>query len=105
MKAFYSVCLILGTALPYWQLATWLGERGLDLRALAQAIVSNPISAFAWLDVLVSAVVLIVFIAVEGGRLGMRFLWVPVLATLGVGVSCGLPLFLLMRHVHVERVA
>ena len=103
MKTFYATCAILGAALPYSQLAVWLGERGLDVGAFAAAVFSSRISAFAWLDVLVSAIVLIALIVVEGRRLEIPFLWLPILATLGVGVSCGLPLFLLMRQARLER--
>jgi len=103
MKTFYTVGVVLGTGLPYLQFAVWLREHGLDVRAFAHAVYSNPISAFAWLDVLVSAIVLLVFIVAEGRRLGMRLLWLPILATLTVGVSCGLPLFLLMRQARLEQ--
>ncbi len=105
MKAFYATCAILGAALPYSQLAVWLGERGLDVGAFAAAIFSSHLSAFAWLDVMISAIVLLAFIVVEGRRLEIPHLWLPILATLGVGVSCGLPLFLLMRQARLERSA
>ncbi len=54
---------------------------------------------------MISAIVLLAFIVVEGRRLEIPFLWLPILATLGVGVSCGLPLFLLMRQARLERAA
>jgi predicted exporter len=54
--------------------------------------------AFFGLDVLLSAIVLVVFIRRDGARLGMRMLWVPVVATCLIGVSCGLPLFLYLRE-------
>jgi hypothetical protein len=64
---------------------------------------ANPISGFFVYDVLISAVALIVFICVEGLRMSMRFLWLPVLATCIVGVSLGLPLFLYMRQLRLEK--
>jgi hypothetical protein len=33
----------------------------------------------------------------------MEKVWLPVLGTPAVGVSLGLPLFLLMKELHVER--
>jgi hypothetical protein len=54
------------------------------------------------MDVIVSAVVLFVFIFAEGKRLDMSNLWFPVVATLSVGVSLGLPLFLYMRQNQLE---
>jgi len=56
---------------------------------------ANRVSAFFALDVIVSAIVLLVFIQSEGRRLRMRLLWLPMLGTMFVGVSLGLPLFLI----------
>jgi hypothetical protein len=103
MKTFYIVGVVLGTILPYWQLAGWIREHGVDLHAFTTEIAGNRLSAMAWLDVLVSVVVLLAFIAVEGRRLRMRRLWLPVAATFAVGVSAALPLFLLMRDGVLEQ--
>jgi hypothetical protein len=103
MKAFYLICCLLGIAIPYWQFLPWVGENGLALDALFAEAASTRVGAFAWLDVLVSAVVLLTFVNDEGRRLGMRRLWAPVIGTLTVGVSLGLPLFLFLRQVHLER--
>jgi hypothetical protein len=50
------------------------------------------------MDVIVSALVLWAFIFSEGRRRGMRHLGVYVAATLTVGVSLALPLFLYVRE-------
>ena len=60
-------------------------------------------SGFFGLDVIVSAVVLWVFVGSEGRRLGVRGLWAPVAASLLVGVSLGLPLFLYLRERRLEE--
>jgi ABC-type spermidine/putrescine transport system permease subunit II len=49
-------------------------------------------------DVIVSAGVLTLFVVVEGRRLGMSGLWVPIVGTFLGGVSFGFPLFLYLRH-------
>ena len=49
--------------------------------------------------------VLWTFIALEGRRLGVRHLWAPAVASLVVGVSLGLPLFLYLRQAQLERLA
>jgi hypothetical protein len=64
---------------------------------------ANRISAFFAMDVIVSAIVLIWFIQGEGRRLRVRFLWLPTVGTLFVGVSFGLPLFLFLRDVTVDQ--
>jgi hypothetical protein len=66
---------------------------------------ANRISAFFAFDVIVSAIVLLLFIQSEGRRLQMRLLWLPMLGTLFVGVSLGLPLFLYLRQSKLDRIA
>ena len=105
MIQLYAVLCVAGTLLPFSQFLPWLLEHGPDLSLLLSDIVSSRIAAFAWADVLVSALALIVFIAVEGRRLAIQHLWLPVAATCCVGVSLGLPLFLLMREKQLRRTA
>ena len=102
-KLFYGILCVLGIILPYWQFISWLLDNGLDLIALFDEAVQTRISAFAWLDVVVSAIVLLGFIWIEGNRLKTAKLWLPMLGTLSVGVSFGLPLFLLLREIHLEK--
>ena len=54
-------------------------------------------------DVLVSSVVLWVLVFVDGRRDSVRWLWLPIVANLMIGVSSGLPLFLYMREVRLEK--
>jgi len=98
MKAIYLLCAIAGLLVPYSQLVPWVAEHGLDVKLLVAELFSTRIGAFFGLDVLVSAVALLAFIAWEGRRRDMKMLWLPVIATCVVGVSCGLPLFLFMRE-------
>jgi hypothetical protein len=66
---------------------------------------ANRISAFFGMDVVVSAVALIVFMRIESARVGIGKRWIQILAVLVVGVSLGLPLFLYMRELQLERTA
>lgn len=103
---FYGVMCVLGTVLPYSALVAWGVENGgLDLTAMTAEIMRSRLSTFAWLDVLVSGAVLIWFMLHEGRRLSLSGLWMPVAGTCLVGVSLGLPLFLLMRERELRRVA
>lgn len=102
LKNIYIVCCVLGTLLPYSQFLPWVLDHGLSPVMLINEIAASRISAFAWFDVVVSAVVLLTFAGVESRRLGMKNLWITWLATLTVGVSLGLPLFLLMREYHLS---
>ena len=103
MKYFYALLCILGTIAPYGAFLPWLSEHGLDITLLLNTAAGSSVSLFAWLDVIISAVVLGVFIGAEGLRLRMTYLWFPILATVVVGVSLGLPLFLLLRELHLSK--
>lgn len=102
-KTAYLVLMVAGTVLPYWQFVQWLAEHGLNARVFLQQLFANRISSFFALDVIISAVVLFYFIGVEGSRMRVQQKWVAVLATLLVGGSCGLPLFLYLRGKALER--
>ena len=105
MKQLYALLAVLGTLIPLAVFLPWLLEHGPDIPALLTEAVSTPIGLFAWLDVLVSALVLIGFILYEGKKIGMERLWLPILGTCCIGVSLGLPLFLYLREIHLEKTA
>ena len=104
LRYVYLALCVFGLVLPYWQFVPWFLEHGLDLSLFVHQLFANRIGAFFGL-VVVSSVVLWIFIFAEGGHLGMRRLWVPVIGSLLVGVSLGLPLFLYMRQLHLEKPA
>ena len=66
-------------------------------------LVGNGVSTFMLIDLLAVAFVALVFMVAEGRRLGMRFLWVYVLLTFLVAISVSLPLFLIVRQVHLAK--
>lgn len=94
----YLLLCVAGTILPYSQLIPFLREHGLNMSVFFQQLFATRISGFFGLDVIVSSLVLWFFVYTEGTRLKMRYLWVCIVASLLVGVSLGLPLFLLMRQ-------
>lgn len=99
----YLVLCVAGTILPYSQLIPFLREHGFDVTLIVKQLFANRISGFFGLDVIVSSLVLWVFVYSEGTRLKMRQLWLCVAASLLVGVSLGLPLFLLMRQSKLDE--
>ena len=106
LRHVYLILAVLGLVLPYWQFIPWIMEHhALNMPLFIRDLFANRISAFFALDVIVSAVVLIVFIQIEGRRLGMRALWLPIIGVLLVGVSLGLPLFLYLRQLQLDRAA
>ena len=105
MKArhFYLVCCVLGLLLPYSQFVPWLLEHGLNITLFCRELFANRISSFFAIDVIVSAIVLLWFVQSEGKRLRVGLLWLPTVGTLVVGVSFGLPLFLFLIEVTLDR--
>ena len=103
-KAIYLLLCVLGFALPYWQFIPWiLAHHGIPLTLFLTELFANRISAFFGMDVVVSAIVLLVFMRVESSRVKIKHRWLVVPALLLVGVSLALPLFLYMREAVLER--
>ena len=102
-KTFYLCLCVFGTLLPYWQLIPFLREHGLNPRLFVDELFSTRIGAFFGMDVIVSSVVLWVLVFVEGHRAKVNYLWAPIAANFAVGVSLGLPLFLYLREIRIER--
>lgn len=98
MKTLYLIAAIRGAVLPVSQLIPFLQTHGLDLKLFFTFLFANHVSGFFGMDVIVSSVVLWLFVFSEGRRLGMKRLWLYVVCNLAVGVSLGLPLFLLFRE-------
>ena len=98
MRWLYLCLAVLGAVLPYSQFMPWLAVHGLDVRLLFMELFAGRVSAFFGIDVIISAIVLLVLILHEGPERKVRMLWMPVAATCLIGVSCGLPLYLYLRE-------
>ena len=102
LRNLYILFSVLGAALPLSTFIPWLLENGINLNLFFAELFSTRIGGFFGLDVFVSALVLFVFIYVEGKRLGIGRLWIPILCTCCIGVSFGFPVFLYLRQVRIE---
>ncbi len=103
VQVIYFLLCILGFVLPYSQFIPFTLEHGLDIKLFFEQLFANKISGFFGMDVIVSSLTLWAFVFWEGARLKMQNLWVYVACNLLVGVSLGLPLFLLMRQRQLEQ--
>ncbi len=99
----YLILCILGTVLPYSQFVPFVVEHGLNLQLFFEQLFVNRISSFFAMDLIVSSLALWAFVFWEGSRLGMKNLWIYVASNLLVGISLGLPLFLLMRQRQLDQ--
>lgn len=98
----YGALCVLGTVVPLSAFVPWALHHSMDAKLFGQLLFANPISTFFALDVLMSAVVLFGW-AREEGRRGLRWWWLPLVATVLVGGSLGLPLLLLLRQQQQRR--
>ncbi len=98
MRRLYLLLAIMGFVLPYYFFIAFLLENGLDLGLIVSQLFENRISVFFAVDLIISAVVFLVFSYVESNRLGIRNWWVFLISTLMIGPSFALPLFLYFRH-------
>src|SRR5438046_6765999 len=104
LQYLYLVFCLIGLLLPYSQFVPWIMEHhGLSMPLFIRDLFANRISAFFAMDVIVSAIGLLIFIKAEGRRAGVALLWLPIVGTLVVGVSLGLPLFLYLRQLQLDR--
>jgi len=99
----YLVLAILGFALPYYFLASFLVASGPDLGAFVKELFATKISSFFAADLLISAVVFLVYLRREARRYDMGRWWIYLVATLLVGLSFAFPLFLYVRESSISR--
>jgi hypothetical protein len=102
MKWIYLLLCILGVAGPYYFFVPFIRDEGLNLQLVVSQLFANRISSFFGADVIVSSLVLWAFIYQETRARRIRLWWLAIVGNLAVGVSLGLPLFLLLREVTAE---
>jgi hypothetical protein len=101
-KSAYLILCVLGLLLSYSQFIPWVAANGLNLPLFFQQLFANRIGAFFGMDVFVSAAVFLAFVFLENLRAPIPGRWWLLVATLTVGVSLGLPLFLYLREQKLE---
>ena len=89
---------IVGFLVPNTMVAIFLIDHGLELGEYFDAWFESLPAAQLVADLVIAAVAFVIWAAWEGRRLGMRTWWVPIPASLLVGLCFGLPLFLYLRE-------
>jgi hypothetical protein len=97
MVRLYAALCVVGTVVPLVYFGSFVAAEGIDVEAFADDVTASDLSLFAWSDVIVSAIAVMAFAVRERSR-GLAGWWLPVVGTLTVGVSLGLPLLLLLRE-------
>jgi Protein of unknown function DUF2834 len=89
---------IVGFLVPNTMVAIFTVDHGVDLSGYFGEWVESLPAAQLTADLVIAALTFTLWAAWEGRRLGMTTWWVPIPASLLVGLCFGLPLFLLLRE-------
>ena len=101
-KNIYLVLAIIGFIVPYYFFLQLPTENGFDLPLLLQPFFANNFMKGAAMDLTISVIVFWIYVFIESNKLELKNPWVYLLATLLVGLSFALPLFLYFRERRLE---
>ncbi|TVP56070.1 MAG: DUF2834 domain-containing protein [Nodularia sp. (in: Bacteria)] len=103
-KSLYLLLAIIGAIDPWIFLFKFFSQNGLAVDLFFQSAFANYISSAVAADLLISALVFCCFSFLELKRIGVsqRWLFLYVVITFGIGLSCALPLFLYFREQALE---
>lgn len=101
-KSIYLVLAIIGFIAPYYFFLQISSENGLGVPALIQQISSSSLLSGIAMDLFVSVIVFWFFMFAEASKLQMKNAWLYLMATLLVGLSFAVPLFLYFRERRLE---
>ena len=105
MKYVYLILAILGAIIPLSEFIPFLNKNGLDFSILLKQAFDNHISAFAWFDVIITVIVIVVMTVDLGKKSEVKHLWLPIVASFTVGASFGLPLLMFIRELQLRKVS
>lgn len=97
MRWVFLAIAIWGAIHPMYYFITWFNANGYDLMAMVDAWHANAASSGLVWDLTIAAVALTVWILFEVIQRRMWLGLIAIPATFGIGVSCGLPLYLFLR--------
>lgn len=92
------VLTVIGFVVPNVCVGIFVAEEGFDLSGYFSLWTASTPSTQLLLDLVIAALALFVWAAVEGPRARIERWWLCIPATLLVGLCFGLPLFLWMRE-------
>ena len=101
-KSIYLALALIGLFAPYCFFFKFLTANGLNFQLLFQQIFANNISTFFAVDLIIATIVFWIYMIAEANTLQMKNSWLYILASLMVGLSFALPLFLYFRERRLE---
>src|SRR5215510_2233221 len=102
-KNIYLLFAVLGFYAPYYFFFKFLSASGFDILLLVSQLFANNISTFFAADLIISILVFWVWMIIEANKLKMKNWWLYISASLTVGLSFALPLFLYFRERQLEN--
>ncbi|MGH8505876.1 MAG: DUF2834 domain-containing protein [Stenotrophobium sp.] len=99
---YLAICLI-GTILSWAFLIAFVMGNGATPMLFLSSIFANHVASAVAADLFASAGLFIVFVLIEGRRLGMQRLWAYILAAFLGGLVFGAGLFFYLRAKTLER--
>jgi hypothetical protein len=97
-QTIYLILASLGLVVPYWFLFQFMVGNGLNFVLLIGQLFANDISTFFAVDLIIAIIVFWIYMVSEARKLQMKNYWLYILASLTVGLSFALPLFLFFRE-------
>ena len=102
-KNIYLILSLLGLLVPYWFFFQFFKANGLNIGMLVQQALVNPVSIAFTVDLVLSTVIFWIYMFSEANKLQMKNAWLYLLASLTIGLSFALPLFLYFRDRKLEN--
>lgn len=102
-KSVYLGLAIVGIALPMSQFIPASLDGSFSVGAMLSEMTATATLRGVSFDFMVTALTGIVFGVIEAVRLKIRSAWVPLVGSVLIGFSFGLPCFLLLRELALER--
>lgn len=97
LRLIYLALAIWGAIHPMYYFISWFNENGYDIMAMVDAWHTNAATSGLTWDLTIAAVALTVWVIAETWVRKNWIALVAIPATFGIGVSCGLPLYLFLR--------
>src|SRR5262245_37035998 len=102
-KSIYLALAFIGLLVPYYFFFKFLNGNGFDIALLLHQLFANDVSTFFAVDLIISVIVFWIYMVAEANKLQMKNWWLYVLASLAVGLSFALPLFLYFRERELDN--
>ncbi|MCK4836840.1 MAG: DUF2834 domain-containing protein [Candidatus Aminicenantes bacterium] len=98
MKRMYFMLAFFGFVVPYYFFIRFILNFGFDLMEMGNQLFASDISTCFAVDLIVVAVVFLIFSYFNSRRMGMKRWWIYLVATLVAGPSFSIPFYLGVRE-------